>query len=642
MDSAAALGAEGPIAAKVSGFAVREAQQEMAAAVEHALENGETLIAEAGTGTGKTFAYLVPALRHDGRVIISTGTRNLQDQLFHKDLPLVRDALAPGRKVALLKGRSNYLCLQRLDRTLASGRLGHRKQVDELARVQEWSKITRSGDIAEVDQVAENSPLWFQVTSSADNCLGQDCPQLQDCHVLKARRAAQDADVLVINHHLFFADMTLKEEGFGELLPGVDAIILDEAHQLPETAGQFFGTRLSTSQFLDLSRDVITAKESEAPDSEDLHDRAQLLQQHATSLRQLLPSETQRSPWSEVANDATVKKGVDEVSDALEKLEAVLAAQAERGKALEHCHERVKELITRWAMLTGDGGDNNVHWFETHARSLSISLTPLDIAPIFATNMARYESAWVFTSATLAVGESFDHFRTRMGLTEASLLRLDSPFDFRRHALLYHPQNMPEPQSEDYGRALIEAAIPVLNASGGRAFMLFTSYRAMRDAAQRLEGEIDYPMMIQGSLPKDELLRQFREAGNAVLLGTSSFWEGVDVRGEALSCVIIDKLPFASPGDPVLQARIDALRKKGGNPFVDYQLPRAVIALKQGVGRLIRDVDDTGVLMLADPRLLGKSYGSTFLESLPPMTRTRQIERVQRFFEHTNAVTADA
>ncbi|TVR67713.1 MAG: ATP-dependent DNA helicase [Candidatus Competibacteraceae bacterium] len=605
----------------------------MAAAVAAILEDGGILIVEAGTGTGKTFAYLAPVLRSGARVIISTGTRHLQDQLYHQDLPVVRRALKIPVRVALLKGRGNYLCLYRLQATEQEGRLPAREQVAELRRVHRWAGRTRRGDIAEISDVPESSPLWPRVTSTVDNCLGQDCPNFNDCFFVKARREALAADVLVINHHLFCADLALKETGFAELLPGAEAVILDEAHQLPEIATHFFGRSLSGRQLSELARDTIVEQARDAADFPELRQRAEALEPAALALRQALGAAERRALWREVADRPAVREAIGQATEVLERLREALKEAAQRGKGLENCARRAEDLTQRLAAVTGEeNAPDSARWFETYGRGFTLKLTPLDIAPTFRARLAAQPGAWIFTSATLAVGEGFEHFATRLGLEDYAALRLDSPFDFARHTLLYHPPGLPDPAAPGYTMALLDAALPVLEASRGRAFLLFTSYRALREAEERLAGRLDYPLLVQGAAPKAVLLREFRASGNAVLLGTASFWEGVDVRGEALSCVIIDRLPFAAPGDPVLQSRIESLRQRGDDPFLQYQLPQAVIALKQGVGRLIRDVTDRGVLMLCDPRLLSKFYGRVFLDSLPPMPRTRKLERVQAFF----------
>ncbi len=626
------LGANGILAQKLPGFAPRAAQQEMAEAVAEALAHQGVLIAEAGTGTGKTFAYLVPALLSGHKVIISTGTKNLQDQLFHKDLPLVRDALAVPVDVALLKGRANYLCPHRLHLALTEGHFNTRSQIAELQQIRQWSSSTRSGDIAELSELPEDSPIWSRVTSTADNCLGSDCDFIEECYLGYARRRAQEADILVVNHHLLFADMALRDEGFGELLPGANAFILDEAHQLPETASNFFGMAISGNQLFELARDSIAEDLREAGETARLRKAAGHLEKATRDLRLAFGKELRRGQWHEVATQQGIIDAITLVRESLDKLAAALEPLASRGKGLENCQRRCKELAASFNTLTGPSLENYIHWFETHKRSFSVNFTPLDVADVFRDKVEAHPASWILTSATLAVGEGFEHFQRRMGLGEARTCRWESPFDFPRQALLYVPPAMPEPNHPDYTASVVDLACELLKESEGRAFLLFTSHRALQQAAGLLRGRTDYPLLVQGEAPRARLLERFRELGNAVLLGTGSFWEGVDVRGEALSLVLIDKLPFASPGDPVLQARIDAIRRGGGNPFFDFQLPQAVISLKQGVGRLIRDVNDTGALVLCDPRLGTRAYGRVFLDSLPPMSRTRKFEVVQRFF----------
>ncbi len=626
------LGADGPLAQHIPGFAPRQPQQEMAEAVEQAIANSSVLIAEAGTGTGKTFAYLVPALLSGGKVIISTGTKNLQDQLFHKDLPVVRDALGVPVTIAMLKGRGNYLCTHRLDLAEDQGRFTSRQQVDQLLRIRSWSGRTRSGDTTEMSDIPEDAPIWSMVTSNTDNCLGQECPDFSDCYVMRARRKAQEADVLVVNHHLLFADMALREGGFGEILPSANALILDEAHQLPDVATSFFGQSITGNQLLELARDTISEDLQEAGEDKALQKQADKLQKTVQDMRLAFGPEQRRSPWRGVAEQSVMRDAVEKLHEALQGLQQLLEPQAQRGKGLENCLKRCTELLDRFTSLTGDSPDDHIHWFETYKRSFSLHLTPLDIAGIFRGKVQQQKIAWIFTSATLAVGSEFDYFSNRMGLSDAETRRWDSPFDYPHQAVLYVPEQMPSPTAPNYTEAVLERAEEVIKLSGGRAFILFTSHRALQWAAQQLRDKLDYPLLVQGEMPRSHLLERFRELGNAVLLGTSSFWEGVDVRGEALSCVIIDKLPFASPGDPITEARIDALRARGGNPFMEFQLPEAVLTLKQGAGRLIRDDKDRGTLVLCDPRLLSKPYGRLFLNSLPAMTRTRKIDVVQRFY----------
>ncbi len=626
------LGGKGPLARSVPGFSPRAPQQEMAAAVAAAIEAQHKLIVEAGTGTGKTFAYLMPALDSGKKIIISTGTRHLQDQLYRHDLPVVRDALQAPVHIALLKGRSNYLCHHRLALAASEGRSLSRLQARDLETIRAWSGRTRSGDISGLTEVSEHSLLWPRVTSTIDNCLGQECEYFQECFVVKARRKALEADVVVINHHLLFADMVLKEEGFGELLPGVDVFIIDEAHQLPEVASLFFGTRIGSHQMLDLVRDVQVEHLREAGDMAELPEAASMLEGVVRRFRLALGSGDRRAAWTDIADDEQVRELLQELAALLSQLVEWLEQAAGRGKGLESCWQRSRVLSESLDLLVEGSGSEYIHWFETQRQAFRLNLTPLNVAPSFTRALEVLPRTWVFTSATLAVGASFTHYTLRLGLDDADTLLLQSPFDYAHNALLYLPPEMPDPNDRGYTHAVVACAREVLVASRGRAFMLFTSHSALQEAASLLEGTIDFPLLVQGTAPRTDLLEKFRRLGNAVLLGTSSFWEGVDVRGDALSCVIIDRLPFASPGDPVLQARIESLRQQGRNPFIDYQLPNAVIALKQGIGRLIRDTDDRGVLVLCDPRLSRRSYGRVFLNSLPDMPRTQDPQAIATFF----------
>ncbi len=632
IDVDAVLAPDGLLSRALPGFSWRRQQQEMAEAVASCIELGGRLIAEAGTGTGKTFAYLVPALLSGAKVIISTGTKNLQDQLFIKDLPLLREAMASPASVALLKGRANYLCLHRMENALLDAR-GHRREVARhLRQVQEWSLTTRSGDIAELSSLPEDSAVWPLITSTGDNCLGSECPSFSKCHLVEARKRAQEADIVVINHHLLCADFSIKDEGFGELLPAADAYIIDEAHQLPDVASNFFGVSVGTRQFLELARDSRAEYVREAGDLPKILEQIDHLEKAARDFRLAFGKDGQRGAWEEVAANADVVNALDYLLKELEGLHGMLKSIEGRGKGLDSCMSRARALMDEMAQITEpDNPEEQVRWFEVHTQSVRLHSTPLDVAGLFQGQMACHPAAWIFTSATLAVGESFSHFQQQLGLHQAETARWDSPFDYQEQALWFVPKGLPEPSAPNYTEKVMELALPLVEASQGRAFLLFTSYRALHLAADWLDGRLDYPLLVQGSAPKTELLRRFTEQGNAVLLGTSSFWEGVDVRGDALSLVIIDKLPFASPGDPVLKARLDAMRKAGGNPFMEYQVPQAAIALKQGAGRLIRDVTDKGVLVLCDPRLLRKNYGHTFLDAMPDFARTRELDVAVEF-----------
>jgi len=625
------LGADGPFANEVANFTPRECQQQMAEAVEEAIADGQMLITEAGTGTGKTFAYLVPALQSGKRVIVSTGTKTLQDQLFHRDLPRVREVLGARLRTSLLKGRANYLCLHRLEQTAKDGRLGSREHVAQLQAIRQWSKRTGSGDRGEFAEVPEDSPLWPRVTSTAENCLGADCPLFGDCFVVKARRAAQEADLVVVNHHLLFADLAIKQEGFGEILPGAHAFILDEAHQIPDLAGQFFSTSITARQITELAGDALSECGSVTGALAGLREPLEAIAPAVKRVRLALDRLPAKGGFAALEADAAIQDELHALGDALRKLADALAAQAERSRGLASANERAEALWQRLQTVVDGSAHEAVHWYELSPQGFSFHATPLDLAPPLRSLREQSRASWIFTSATLSVAGEFDHFSRQLGLDDPVTACLPSPFDYARQALIYLPKGLPDPNSPDYTDRVVAAARPVLDAARGRTFLLFTSHRALKRAAELL-ADLPFPLFVQGTAPRHQLLTQFRESGNGVLLGAASFWEGVDVAGEALSCVIIDKLPFAAPDDPVLEARLTALRESGGNPFFDWQVPAAVIALKQGAGRLIRDVADRGVLMLCDPRLTTRAYGKLFLRSLPPMPVTRELTDVQAFF----------
>ena len=624
--------ADGPFAGHVAGFRLRAEQLEMSQAIGEAIETTGVLVAEAGTGTGKTFAYLVPALLAGGKVIVSTGTKTLQDQLFDRDLPAVRDALASGATTALLKGRANYVCLYRLRRAAREGRFATRDEAAQIRRIERFAAVTTSGDRADLADVPEDAPAWAHATSTRENCLGQGCPDYKDCFVMRARKNALAADVVVVNHHLFFADLVLREEGISELLPACNTVIFDEAHQLPETARMFFGEALSSAQLVELARDVRLELRAAGGASPELDRLATRLEKSARDLRLVFGEAGARLAWTQALRQEGFGDALAKLDSALHLLEQALAAQEGRAEGLDACARRASAARHLLVRLRETEVSAEVRWIEVFSHAVQLHVTPLSSAELFRRQMTDHPRAWIFTSATLAVGEDFGHFTRELGVPDAATRRWASPFDFPRQALLYVPKALPEPGEAGFTEAVIEAALPVLRASEGRAFLLFTTLRALRRAHQILEGRIDYPLLVQGTGSRSQLLSRFRALGNAVLLGSQSFWEGVDVRGDALSLVVIDKLPFAPPDDPVLAARIEGVRSTGGNPFNDLQLPQAVLQLKQGAGRLIRDEADRGVLMLCDPRLVTKPYGRRILQSLPPMALTRELAAVERFF----------
>ncbi len=628
---------DGPLAQAISGYRVRDQQLDMAERIAAAIDSCSVFIAEAGTGTGKTFAYLVPALKSGGKVIVSTGTKTLQDQLFNKDLPMVRDALKAPVKIALLKGRANYVCPYHLERALADGRFLTREDAADARRIAVFAKVTKSGDKAECLEVSENSPVWNHATSTRENCLGQDCPDYKDCFVMQARREAMAADLVVVNHHLFFADVMLRDEGMAELLPACNTVIFDEAHQLPEVATLFFGDTVSTAQILDLARDARSEGLTNARDCLDLQTGSKALEKVAKDLRLAVGIDAGRFSYGQLLEKPEFAPALKVLEEEVAKFAAILETQAERAEGLEKCWQRALELVQRLGQWQKPSNDGYVRWAEAFTQSLQLNLTPLDVAAIFKKQMGGHPRAWIFTSATLAVQGKFNHYCAELGLGEPESACWESPFDYGKQAVLYAPLGMPEPNSYGYTDAVVDAAFPAVVAAGGGAFFLCTSLRAMRRTHELLKARLedeghDMPLLLQGEGSKNDLLQRFRHLGNAILVGSQSFWEGVDVRGEALSLVVIDKIPFAPPDDPVLSARIEQMRQQGRNAFIEYQLPRAVINVKQGAGRLIRDETDRGVLMICDPRLLSKPYGRRVWQSLPPMKRTKELSEVLNFF----------
>jgi ATP-dependent DNA helicase DinG len=643
------FGHDGPLQRALPDFRVRREQLRMAERVADALRSRESLVVEAGTGTGKTFAYLVPALLSGKRVLISTGTRTLQDQLFAKDLPLVSAAIGRPARVALLKGRANYLCRHALARfqdgaeqlTMLDGEArSARGPYSMLARIQRWARTTRSGDLAEVRGLADTNSVWAQVTSTRDSCLGLRCPEISRCHVAIARREALDADIVIVNHHLLLADLALKEDGFGDLLGSADAVILDEAHQIPDLATQFFGSLIGSRQLENLLRDVqselIVALARPTP-----HDGARLssagqavreVHDALVHLRATCPATPGRYPWAQA--HSPLGAAAQALAQALQQLQGAVAMSDAQGP-LAQLGERLAELALNLERIAAVASEDGARTVEVSARGVTLSLMPFDISERFRSLVRSRSGAWIFTSATLSVGEEFGHFTGRLGLGECQTLRIDSPFDHERQSLLYLPPSMPEPSAPGFVAAVIDTAVPLIEAAGGGAFVLFTSHRALAQGAallrERWGSEHPLRLFVQGEGPRERLLQEFRADGNAVLLGTASFWEGVDVKGEALRLVVIEKLPFASPEDPLVRARIEHLTASGGNAFRDYQLPEAALALKQGAGRLIRSEDDYGVVVICDPRMTARSYGRVFLAALPPMSVTQERSETLRF-----------
>jgi len=631
------FGTEGPFARELAAYRLRPQQVEMAEAVARTLDEGGQLVAEAGTGTGKTFAYLVPALLSGGKVIVSTGTKTLQDQLFNRDLPFVRDALKVPVTVALLKGRANYVCHYHLARAREQDSFASRTDARYLHRIESFARTSRSGDKAELAEVPDNAAIWSQVTSTRENCLGGECPHYAECFVMKARKEALAADVVVINHHLFLADVVLKDEGLAELLPHCNTVILDEAHQLPETATLFFGEQVSAGQLAELARDAEVESLKVARDYAALPDAARALALAVRRLRLAAGETAGKRPQSEALGRPDFAAALAALAAALDSLASELGEQAERSDELAQCERRATDAAARLARWRESDDPDWIRWLEVTAHGWQLHASPLSVAEIFARQVEGSVRSWIFTSATLAVNGDFALYRRELGLKDAATGCWDSPFDYAHQGLLYVPRDLPSPGSSEHTDAVVAAALPVLVASGGRAFLLFTTLRALDRARDAIAAafarlRLDYPLLIQGEGSRSELLSRFRRLGNAVLLGSQSFWEGVDVPGDALSLVVIDKLPFAPPDDPLLAARLTHIALRGGNPFLDYQLPEAAISLKQGAGRLIRTETDRGVLMICDPRLADKPYGRRIVSALPPMRRTRELDDVLAFF----------
>jgi ATP-dependent DNA helicase DinG len=648
----ALLSAQGPFARLLDGFDVRAEQQDMADEISTAIKEGTSLLCEAGTGTGKTLAYLVPSLALGHKTIISTATKTLQDQLFFRDIPLAIKALESVAQVALLKGRANYLCLYRLKmQDGARDLFGYQQR--EVAKIKEWGHQTASGDITTFSDVADSAPVWPKVTSTVDNCLGQNCDFFEDCFVVRARREAVNADLVVVNHHLLFADMALKEEGFGELLPTAEVVVLDEAHQIPDIAANFFGDSVSSFQLREFARDALLAQGTEAPDDPQLRSALECIDVVSDELQSAFASNARSGEWHEVMADTKIRSAFDEIINITAMVDQQLETASVRGPMLDSCFNRIQRMRQRMALFdrdepvvnspganspnanssgenAGDGRDSRewVRWWETSKRGFIFHATPVSVAEQFANMLKHYPASWIFTSATLSVAGDFKYFQHQLGLNDIKTENWASPFNYEQSGLMYLPKISREPRETEYISEVISAVMPIIEASKGRVFILFTSHRALTEAANLLRDSLEFPLLIQGEGSRAHLIDEFQRLGNAVLLGTGTFWQGVDVRGSALSVVVIDKLPFAPPNDPLTKARIRAIEEAGGSGFRDFQVPEAVITLKQGAGRLIRDDNDRGVLMLCDPRLQTKSYGKTFLQALPPMIRTSSLDDV--------------
>lgn len=618
------LGKEGELSRVVPDFISRPVQIEMAQAVRDAIREGRNALLEAGTGTGKTYAYLIPLIESGKKVIISTGTKNLQDQLFFQDLPLITSLVNDGYRIALLKGRGNYVCPERLDKSLKviSGN-GASDFLDRLVGVREWSSRSRSGDITELSDFHDDTGIVSMITSTRDNCLGSSCPRFDECPLYRARDAANEADLVVVNHHLLFADLALREENLVQLLPTVEVIVVDEAHQVPEVARQFFGTRLGSGQILELAKDIKQELFLLGNDDRELLTSTNQLEQAVENMVTLVAASGEirdLSDWLEYQGCAVV----DGVDLALGDLILGLEVAAVRSRGLQHCLQRAIRQVDQFALLTEPTSldQNYVHWIQVHTRGFVVHVSPVSISSELSSHFNNPAPVWVFTSATLAVGGKFDHIRESLGLEDVIENQFASPFEYKAQVLAYVPEELPHPGTDMHTRALIEILLPFFKVNPGKTFCLFTSHRALKLAGELLAMEEDLHVLSQGQLPKSELLRQFRRTSRCILLATQSFWEGVDLRGTGLKCLVIDKLPFASPEEPISRAMINSIASTGGNGFMEYLLPQAIISLKQGFGRLIRQESDEGLFVLGDPRVMSKSYGKLVQASLPEMSWT--------------------
>jgi ATP-dependent DNA helicase DinG len=640
---AAALSPAGPLARAIPSFEPRPAQLELADAVSKIFAAGGVLLAEAGTGTGKTLAYLIPAILSRRRVLVSTGTKNLQEQIYFKDLPVLQTTLGVPFTATYMKGRGNYLCLHRFE-SMRDGALFH---VGEEARyipvIDEWSRQTETGDRAELDDLPEETPFWKEIAASAENCIGTECPRYQDCYVTKMRQRAAAADVVIVNHHLLCADAAVRQSAYGEVIPDCQYAVLDEAHGLEDVATQYFGRGVSNYRIEDLARDAGTVGAS-AIDREkvdDIRDDVERIRDHSRSFYgalQMLRFDSGGAAGAETrvrirrSHTAQVSDEGLALIAALESLEADVALTKDATEDVLALGRRASEIRDDLRFLLRADDPAFVYFLEARGRFTQLRASPINVSDIIRDVLLDRMKGLVLTSATLTSDGSFEYLRGRLGIRHAAEVRLDSEFDYSRQAILYLPRRMPDPRSPQFGQAAAREIVEILKRTEGRAFVLFTSYANLREVRSIAESELEFPILVQGTAPRSALLRDFKATPHAVLLATSSFWQGVDVVGEALSCVIIDKLPFASPGDPIVAARIEAIGARGGSAFGEYQVPLAVLALKQGLGRLLRHRLDRGVLAILDPRLKTMGYGRRFLASLPPAPITHNLDEVARFF----------
>ncbi|MGE5326452.1 MAG: ATP-dependent DNA helicase [Deltaproteobacteria bacterium] len=612
-------------------YEYRPAQLEMAEAVESAFENHQHLIAEAGTGTGKTLAYLVPLIRSGRRVVISTGTKNLQEQVFYKDLPFLK-MLFPKVRATLMKGRQNYLCRQKLYDLEKQPVLSGMEDINQYAEIARWEKTTETGDRAELKSLSDKSTLWPLIDARRETCTGQKCAQFERCFITWMHQRAAEADILIVNHHLFFADLALKQAEYASLLPEYDGLVFDEAHDIEDVATLYFGIHVSNYRVDELARDTESALKLKNLDAPEVHHAVAELRRRAELFFGLFPSSDGRSAFDNREEFLEVNRGVySALLNSLVRLETEFSRIKERPEEINRLAERARELRGEFEIVLESRDRNFVFWWERRGRGVFLEASPIDVSGLLRERLFDKVGSILLTSATLAVGGTFEFLNRRLGLQHAKEKLLASHFDYPRQAMLYLPSHLPDPREPDFTRQATEEIVQILNATRGRAFVLFTSHSQMQRFYESVRHRVRYPMLLQGTAPRTVLLDQFRSTPHAVLFATSSFWQGVDVQGQQLSAVIIDRLPFAVPTDPVVAARIRLINEDGGNAFSDFQVPQAVISLKQGFGRLIRSETDRGVLAILDHRIVHKPYGRVFLESLPPYSQTHRLEDIRAF-----------
>jgi len=635
-DISSVFSIQGILSQEIHGFVPRESQTKMAMAVGEAIASDQSLVVEAGTGTGKTFAYLVPALLSNKKIIISTGSKNLQDQLYAKDLPLIKKILHYKGKVALLKGRANYLCIERLHNQIAEshGPSSQKNLLAQLYQVRAWSTLSTTGDLSDCESLPEDSPILSSIVSTNDNCIGKNCPSFEQCFVHKARRLAMDADIVVVNHHLFLADLAIKESGFGELIPEAEVFIFDEAHQMPDIASQYFGINLTSRQLIDLAKDIDLAYRTEIRDVKQLSKVATKLIQITLDLRLIMGETGYRGNLRDLVKRADIQNALEILQETLSLCDEIMTLALGRSTLLDSAFERLTIHTKTLNRILDTETPGFSYWYECSQRHFGLHLTPLSVAERFNEQKNNLKGSWIFTSATLTINADFSHFTSRLGIVPFKAFSLPNAFDYAQQALLCVPRYLPNPKVFDSANQLVNQLSSLIEINQGRTFFLCTSYQRVKALSEALQQTLPFPVLTQGEMPKQQLLSTYLSLGNAILVATNAFWEGIDVRGQALSCVIIDKLPFGSPDDPLLKARIEDCRLTHKDAFYEVQLADAVIALKQGVGRLIRDIQDKGVLVICDNRLVTRDYAFTFLSSLPPIPRTRDLKRCEQYLKN--------